>query len=115
MKRTRWSLAAAMALVLPGCAVGYMSFQHEIDERARAPVRFASPLAARAFHSVLAQRLAAPKHGGTSTVYVPIPFVLVVVLATVHETEFYNAQVKRADQDSDGTISEQEAQSYAQE
>lgn len=79
------------------------------NESERTPVRFANRSASHAFYEGLARadRTDYTDGGGF--------FVLFLAAGggnTFHETEFYNAQVRRADIDLDGEITEEEALDY---
>ncbi len=102
-------VALALCALLPGCLMAGGGNRIEFDEDIRLPVRFASPAACEAFHAGLDLSDRAPFTRGRG--------FYVLLLAgggerVFHETQHWNAQVRRADADADGTITEDEATRY---
>lgn len=103
---------AAFLLALPflaGCIAMGGGRLIEFDEEARYEVKFENSEAARVFYEGLdlSDRDDYTEEGG---------FVVLLLVgggeSVFFETEHYNAQVRRADADRDGTISEEEASAY---
>ena len=105
-----WTLLPlGLAVVCSGCLFMGGGDRVEIDEERRYRVQFSSVEAARVFH----RALEASDHdlfvneGGFM-----IPFVAFAGGSVFHETDHYNAQVRLADVDRNGEITEEEASAY---
>lgn len=109
-------IAACGLALLPifssGCLYLGASERIDFDEAKRLPVKCASAQAARDFHAAirLSDKDEYTDKGG---------WVMALLLARghslYHETAHYNAAVRRADVNRDGTITEEEAQSFLAE
>ena len=103
-----WFPLAILPLV-SGCLAFGGGYEIRFDESLRYPVRFSSIEAAGLFHEGLdrANRDHFTEGGGFG-----ILFVFGHGGGVFHETEFYNAQVRAADADRDGNITDEEAAAY---
>lgn len=105
------SLLATLFLsaISSGCLFVGGAKRIESDEAARIPVRFAGTEAAREFHEALSRSDIEPYTGMSGFV---VPFVIARGEGVYHETLHYNAAVRMADVDRDGSITIEEARSY---
>ena len=92
-----------------GCLAGGGGEKTVFDESERYQVRFANRDASRAFHEGLAS---ADREDYTDGGGFFVLFLAGGGGSTFYETQFYNAQVRRADIDRDGEITEEEALDY---
>ena len=101
--------ATLLPLLITGCLFVGGTKRIEFDKARRISVRFSSVKAAHDFHEGLrrSDRDAYTDEGG---------FVVPLIVArggkVYHETEHYNAEVRLADVNRDGEITEEEAQAY---
>ena len=103
MRAIQRILLVGVLLLTSGCIV--ISRRVETSEEHRLPITFENAEAARLFYSTMVK----PKpFMSDQTIAGLIPIGLKVEWV-LHETEWYNHAVRRADIDHDGEISEQEA------
>lgn len=111
MRPIRTVATMACATLLSGCVFGGGGQHITYEESIRLQVSFASVVASSVFHSALeeADRGDFTEGGGMF-----ILFVFALGGANFHETQFYNAQVRIADANRNGVITEEEAENYAE-
>lgn len=102
-------VALAALLFTCGCLAGGGGEKTVFDESERCQVRFASRGASQAFHEGLAR---ADRDDYTDGGGFFVLFLAGGGSSTFYETQFYNAQVRRADIDRDGEITAEEALDY---
>ncbi|MEM7306567.1 MAG: hypothetical protein AAF682_07850 [Planctomycetota bacterium] len=100
---------ALLPLLCTGCLAVGLTERSEFEEAQRTPVKFPSARAADDFHAGLRE--------SDREVYVEantfvVPFLVARRSELYHETDHYNAEVRRADVDRDGEITEDEARTY---
>ncbi len=112
----RWLLrrAAGLGLALfplfgSGCLYLGESRQTDFDESKRTAVRFATARAARQFHDGFRS---SDREAHTDHDAFVMPFLVAQGEWVYHETAHYNAEVRLADVDRDGSITEEEAHAY---
>ena len=104
MSRLATLVIVVLFLFSNGCVA--VSRRVEYSDVERLKIRFEGVAAAKAFWSSF-HRLK-PYHSDMN--WIVSPLLLVRVEWVLHETEFYNAQVRKADVDRDGVITEAEAE-----
>ncbi len=100
---------ALASLLISSCVVVGATKRTEIDEAGRLPVRFPSVQAAHDFHEGLRQ---SDRAAYTDASGLAVPLLFGRATETYHETAHYNAEVRLADVDRDGAITEEEARAY---
>ena len=111
----KWTSRAATILALlslpTGCLCVGGSQQTKFNEVERIAVKFPSARAAQDFHDGLEQ---SDRKAFTETHGFVVPLLFARGGELYHETVHYNAEVRLADVDRDGEITEAEAQEYVE-
>lgn len=103
---------ALLGLVLLG-SVGCIGISRKVEtsEKDRLPIRFENAEASRLFYSEMNE----PKpYMSDQSYFLALPFAFGVEWV-LHETEWFNHQVRRSDIDADGLLTEQEARTLVGE
>ena len=108
MRSMPW-MSVALVPVLSGCLVMRGARSVEVEEQERIAVRFESSTAADVFFEALAR---SSREDHTDERGFAVPFLAIGGETIFHETRHFNAQVRMADVDRDGNISQTEAAAY---
>ena len=98
-----------MPALTTGCLFAGGAKRIEVDEATRIHVKFSGADAARDFHEAFSRSDAEPFTAMSGYV---VPFLVARGEGVYHETLHYNAAVRLADIDRDGSITAQEARNY---
>ena len=113
LMRTLGCLIIALAVCCNGCLLNHTQKRVIRENEARFPVQFESQNAAESFHTI-ANSEDIRKSLGSSASF-GVPFLIGLSRESVpSQNAFYNDQVIRCDINSDGFISDQEANSFSE-
>ena len=111
MRAMRWAGVVVVAAVSGGCLINSSREKVLEPDAPRTTVNFESEEALASFQKEVATRY--PEGSEQNSSFFGVPFVVGISTTKVlSENAFYNAQVRKADADGDGTISNAEARAY---